>query len=170
MNPPQYILQPVRPWFIVVSLVVSLFLNMLPWGRLPGVPDFLALTLLYWNVRAPRRVGIGWAFLLGILMDVNDAGLVGEHALAFTLMSYTAIILHRRILAYPLWSQAVYILPLLLGVELLPFIARWVVTGDLPAWGYLSNGLVGALIWPIVSILLIAPQKRAVDPDDTRPI
>ncbi|MCY0386894.1 rod shape-determining protein MreD [Robbsia sp. Bb-Pol-6] len=170
MNPPQYILQPVRPWFIIVSLLIALLLNLLPWGRLPGVPDVLALVLLYWNIHQPRRVGIGVAFLLGIAMDVQDASLLGEHALAYTLLSFGAITLHRRVLPLPRLLQALHLLPLLVGAELVPFLIRVLVTGRFPGWAYLIDGFVEALIWPIVSTLLIAPQKRAVDRDDTRPI
>jgi rod shape-determining protein MreD len=170
VNPPQYILQPVRPWFIIVSLLVALFLNMLPWGQLSGVPDFVALVLLFWNIHQPRRVGIGIAFVLGIVMDVHDASLLGEHALAYTLLSYAAISIHRRMVPFPLWVQALHAVPLLVGAELVPFLIRILFTGVFPGWAYLSSGFVEALIWPIVSLLLIAPQKRAVDPDDTRPI
>ncbi|MGI4861440.1 MAG: rod shape-determining protein MreD [Janthinobacterium lividum] len=170
MNPPQYILQPVRPWFIIVSVLTALLLNLLPWGRLPGVPDVLALVLLYWNLHEQRRVGIGVAFLLGIVMDVQDASLLGEHALAYTLLAFGAIMLHRRVLPLPRLLQALHLLPLLVGAALVPFLIRVLVTGRFPGWAYLIDGFVEALIWPIVSTLLIAPQKRAVHHDDTRPI
>jgi rod shape-determining protein MreC len=66
MNRPQYILQPVNPYFIVFSLAAAFLLNLMPWGRLPGVPDFVALVLLFWNIHQPRKVGMGVAFALGI--------------------------------------------------------------------------------------------------------
>ena len=54
MNRPQYILQPVNPYFIAFSLAAAFLLNLMPWGRLIGVPDFVALVLLFWNVHQPR--------------------------------------------------------------------------------------------------------------------
>src|SRR5262245_54629891 len=84
------ILRPVNPVFIWVSLVMALFLNMFPWGRAPFVPDFLAVALVFWNVHQPRRVGIAAAFVFGLLMDVHDGALFGQHALAYTLVSYGA--------------------------------------------------------------------------------
>jgi len=98
MNRPQYILLPVSPLFIFFSLFCAVLLNMLPWGRFFAAPDFVALTLVFWGVHQPRKVGIGTAFFLGLLMDVHDASLLGENALAYTLLSYFAIMLHRRIL------------------------------------------------------------------------
>ena len=74
--------------FIVSSLFVAFMLNIMPWGQLYGVPDFLAITLLFWSIHQHRRVGIGIAFCFGLLMDVNNATFLGETALAYTLMTY----------------------------------------------------------------------------------
>ncbi|CAM2191140.1 rod shape-determining protein MreD [Paraburkholderia sp. A1RI_3L] len=170
MNRPQYILQPVNPYFIVFSLAAAFLLNLMPWGKLIGVPDFVALVLLFWNVHQPRKVGMGTAFLLGLLMDVHNASLLGEHALAYTLLSYGAITIHRRVLwVSPLW-QMLAVMPLLVGAQVVPFIIRLLMGAAFPGWGYLIDGFVEAALWPLASILLLMPQRRPVDPDDTRPI
>lgn len=170
MNRPQYILQPVNPYFIVFSLAAAFLLNLMPWGKLIGVPDFVALVLLFWNVHQPRKVGMGTAFLLGLLMDVHNASLLGEHALAYTLLSYGAITIHRRVLwVSPFW-QMLAVMPLLVGAQVVPFIIRLLMGAAFPGWGYLIDGFVEAALWPLASILLLMPQRRPVDPDDTRPI
>ncbi len=170
MNRPQYILLPVNTTFIVFSLAVAFLLNLMPWGHALGVPDFVALTLLFWNIHQPRKVGMGIAFLVGILVDVHDASLLGEHALAYTILSYGAIMMHRRVLWFSLPTQALHVLPLLLIAQIVPFLIRLVVGGAFPGWGYLVNGFIEAILWPVTSLLLLAPQKRPADPDDTRPI
>ncbi|PLZ02338.1 rod shape-determining protein MreD [Burkholderia sp. WAC0059] len=170
MNRPQYILQPVNPYFIAFSLAAAFLLNLLPWDKLVGVPDFVALVLLFWNIHQPRKVGMGIAFMLGLLMDVHDASLLGEHALAYTLLSYGAITIHRRVLWLSLGLQTFAILPLLVGSQLVPFVIRLVMGAAFPGWSYLVSGFVAAALWPIVSPLLLLPQRRPVDPDDTRPI
>ena len=170
MSRPQYILLPVNTSFIAFSLAVAFLFNLLPWGHAVGVPDFVALTLLFWNIHQPRKVGMGIAFLLGILVDVHDASLFGEHALAYTLLSYGAIMMHRRVLWFSLWAQALHVLPLLVIAQIVPFLIRLFVGGAFPGWGYLVNGFIEGLLWPVTSLLLLAPQKRASDPDDTRPI
>ncbi|MEX3605367.1 MAG: rod shape-determining protein MreD [Burkholderia sp.] len=170
MSRPQYILQPVNPTFIVFSLAVAFLLNLMPWGRLPGVPDFAALVLLFWNIHQPRKVGMGVAFLFGILMDVHDAGLLGEHALAYTLLSYGAITIHRRVLWLSLGVQMFYVALLLVLVQLVPFVIRLIMDTAFPSWSYLVDGFVGAVLWPVASLLLLMPQRRPVGSDDTRPI
>jgi rod shape-determining protein MreD len=95
---PHYILLPVNPLFIAASLVAGFLLNLMPWGQWIGIPDFVALILVFWSVHQPRKVGIGVAFFMGLLMDVHDAAVLGENALSYTLLSYFAIMIHRRVL------------------------------------------------------------------------
>lgn len=167
---PKVLLRPVNPVFIWVSLVVAFLLNLLPWGRLMLVPDFLALALVFWNVHQPRRVGIGAAFVFGLLMDVHSGALFGEHALAYTLLSYGAISLHRRILWFPLGAQALYVGPLLLLAQIASLGVRLWVGGGFPGWSYLLESAIGAALWPVASYILLAPQRRPIERDETRPI
>lgn len=170
MNQPHYILLPANPLFIILSLVVAFLLNMLPWGTWIGVPDFVALVLVFWSIHQPRRVGIGVAFFMGILMDVHDATLLGENALSYTLLSYFAIMIHRRVLWFPIGIQALHVLPLLLLMQIVQVVVRWIVSQQLPGWFYFTESLVATLLWPAVGWLLLAPQRRAINRDDTRPI
>lgn len=167
---PQYILLPASTGFIWLSLLVAFGLNMLPWGRWVGVPDFLALTLVFWNTHQPRKVGIGAAFAFGLLMDVHDASLLGEHALAYTLLSYFAITLHRRVLWFSLPVQALHVLPLLLLGQAVVLVIRMVIGARFPGLLFFLSSFVGTALWPVITQLLLAPQRRAVDRDETRPI
>jgi rod shape-determining protein MreD len=137
------ILLPVRPWFIGFSLLLALLLNFLPTSVWPGVPDWLALVIVFWSVREPRMVGMGLAFLLGLAMDVADASLLGQHALAYVLAAYGGSALSRRILWFPLGQQALQVFPLLLLAQLVPF-AVWAMVGaELPGMGVLSRAFSG---------------------------
>ncbi len=170
-QPHKQVLRPVSPVFIWTSLAASLALDLLPWGRTPLVPDFLALALVFWNVHQPRRVGMGAAFLFGLLMDVHDGALFGEHALAYTLLSYGAIALHRRIQWFPVTSQSLYVLPLLLLAQIASAAVRlWVGSASNNWWIGLTESAVGALLWPLVTWILLAPQRRPISRDETRPL
>ena len=82
MNQPSFssrrILRPVRPWFIWLSLLVALVLNLMPLGRAFWLPDWVALVLCFWCVREPLRVGMGSAFMMGVVMDVGYGSLMGQ--------------------------------------------------------------------------------------------
>jgi rod shape-determining protein MreD len=168
---PKQVLRPVSPLFIWLTLAAGLALDLLPWGRTPLVPDFLALVLVFWNVHQPRRVGMGASFLFGLLIDVHDGALFGEHALAYTLLSYGSIALHRRILWFPVLSQSLFVLPLLLLAQLASAAVRlWVGGASSNWWVGLIESVVGALLWPIVNWILLLPQRRPISRDDTRPL
>lgn len=170
MNDPHYILLPVSPVFIIVSLFGAFLLNLLPWGSLVGVPDFVALVLIFWSIHQPRKVGIGVAFFMGLLMDVHNAALLGENALVYTLLSYLAIMIHRRVLWFPVRTQALHILPILLITQGVQMLVRLWITGRSPGLLFFVESLVSVALWPVVTWLLLAPQRRAVDRDATRPI
>jgi rod shape-determining protein MreD len=172
MNGPQYILLPVNPLFILFSLVIAFILNVLPWGTIPGIPDFLAITLVFWSIHQPRKVGMGVAFLLGLLMDVHDAIDLGENALAYTLISFFAISIHRRVLWFPVLTQTLHVFPLFLGMQIVELLTRlWVApNAQFSGWIYFTACVATSALWPIVSWLLLAPQRRAIDKDFTRPI
>lgn len=170
MNRPHYILLPANPLFVILSLALAFILNLLPKGDFPGMPDFVALVLVFWSVHQPRKVGIGIAFFMGLLMDVHNATLLGENALAYTLLSYLAIMLHRRVLWFQLPAQSIHIFPLLLLAQMVRALVHLIVSGKFPGWLYFLDSLVAAVLWPLASWLLLAPQRRAVDRDETRPI
>lgn len=164
------ILLPVRPWFVVLSLLAGLLLNFLPISNWPGVPDWVALLIVFWSVREHRRVGMGWGFILGLAMDVADASLMGQHALAYVLAAYGAATLSRRILWFPLGQQALHILPLLLLAQLIQFAIRALAGAEFPGIGYFIGPLIGTLLWVPLTYALLLPQYQPVDRDANRPI
>lgn len=170
MRPGQQLLLPANPLFIWSSLIVAMLLDMLPLGRVPWMPDLLALTLVFWSVHQPLRVGIGAAFLFGIAMDVHTVSLLGQHALAYTALSFFAITMHRRLLWFTVPSQAVQVLPLFAAAHAIELLIRMVAGGVFPGVSFLLAPVIEALLWPAVSVLLLAPQRRAPDPDENRPL
>jgi rod shape-determining protein MreD len=164
------LLMPVRPWFLVFSLLAALALNLLGFGRMAARPDVLAVVLVFWNVHEPRRVGVGVAFLMGLLMDVHDGAVLGQHALAYTVLSYLAITVHRRLAAFTPWSQMFQLIPLFLLVHLVVLAVRMFAGGMFPGWSLLLAPLLEALLWPLADWLLLAPQRRAPDRDQNRPL
>ncbi|HMC13949.1 MAG TPA: rod shape-determining protein MreD, partial [Gallionellaceae bacterium] len=88
---------PARPAFIALSLFAALLFNGLPWHGiwLALRPDMVALVLLYWCTHKPHRIGIGIAWAIGILADVADASLFGQHALSYAVLAFGGIVLHR---------------------------------------------------------------------------
>jgi rod shape-determining protein MreD len=174
MRPGQQLLLPANPLFIWGSLVAALLLNMVNnmglWGRAAWAPDVLAVVLVFWTVHQPLRVSIGAAFVFGLLMDVHQGGLLGQHAMAYTVLSFLAITVHRRLLWFTVPSQAAQVFPLFVVAHALELLLRLMGGGTFPGWWVLLAPVLEAALWPVASVVLLAPQRRAPDPDANRPL
>jgi rod shape-determining protein MreD len=174
MRPGQQLLLPANPLFIWGSLAGALALNMLLnvafWGRAAWAPDLMALALVFWGVHQPQRVGIGAAFVFGLLMDVHQGSVLGQHALAYSVLNFLAITVHRRLLWFSLPAQALQVLPLLAVAQAVALAVRMMVGGAFPGFLMLLSPVIESLLWPVVTVLLLLPQMRAPDPDANRPI
>lgn len=164
------ILLPVKLWFVVLSLFVALGLEYIPTGRLPGLPGWVALVLAFWCVREPLRIGMGTGFVLGLLVDVGLGAAMGQHALAYVALAYSANRLARRVLWFPPWQQAVHVLPLLLLSQALMVGVRLLAGAEFPGWSYFLSSFSAAVLWTPLSFLLLLPQYQPVERDDNRPI
>lgn len=174
MRPGQQLLLPANPAFIWFSLLCALLLNMFMniglWGRAAWMPDLLAVVLVFWSVHQPLRIGVGAAFVFGLIMDVQQGALLGQHALAYTALGFSAISVHRRLLWFGVPTQAVQVLPLFAMAHVLELLVRMVAGGTFPGWLFFLAPVIEAALWPVVSVVLLAPQRRAPDPDDNRPL
>ncbi|MFM6990559.1 MAG: rod shape-determining protein MreD [Rhodoferax sp.] len=174
MRPGQRLLMPVNPSFVWASLVGALLVhmvaNMLLWGRAAWAPDVLSIVLVFWTVHQTRRVGMATAFVTGLLIDVYQAGLLGQHALTYTVLSYLAIAVHRRLRWFSVTEQALQVFPLFVLAHALEALLSVLAGAGLPGWWAVLAPVVEATLWPPVSLVLLAPQRRAPDPDENRPL
>ncbi len=161
--------RPASGRFVLLTLILGLLLNLLPWSGLTKLlwPDCIALLLLYWVIHQPREIGLGAGWFLGLLMDIADGVLFGQHALAYTLMIFMAQILRPRIQMFSFWQQALYVFGLLLISLVIMLVTRLAFGAAFPGPLYFASSLFGALLWPSLSMLLHLSQHRNRRIDDT---
>lgn len=169
LRPPrtQEILLPVKRSYIAITLIIALLANVLPWSGIALLvkPDFVALTLLYWFTYEPRKLGFLAAWLLGLAMDISNASLFGQHAFAYSVLAYGAIVLHRRVQRFTMGAQVLHAVAMLavpLGVML---VVRLAAGADFPGILYFGPCLTGAALWPLLAVLLPLQQRATIDPD-----
>jgi len=165
------LLLPVNPRFIGLTLVLALLLHMLLglWGQY-WVPDVLAVTLVFWTVHQPRRVGLVLAFAMGLMVDVHESALLGQNALSYVVLCGLAAASQRRMLWFPLGEQALQILPLFIAAAVVEWLTRLLTHDTWPAWSMLLAPVLQAGLWPLIGAMLLAPQRRAFERDDIRPL
>src|SRR5262249_8493380 len=162
------ILLPVRASTILISLALALLANFLPWKNVLLVPDFVALVLCFWCIRQPRLVGLGAAWVLGLLTDVGNGVLMGQHGLAYALLAFACVTLSCRILWFSIVGQALHVGALLLFAQLVAALGRMAAGADFPGWQIAIGPLAGMLLWPVVTHLLLLPQRMPTDVDENR--
>lgn len=164
---PQELLLPVRPGFIVLTLIAALLCNLLPWAgwAMWLAPDFVALIVLYWCIHEPRKIGFLTAWSLGLLMDIADGSLFGQHALAYSILAYAGMVLHRRVQRFAMTQQILHVIPLLLFTDLVVLLVRGLAGADFPGYAYFIGSFAGAALWPVMTHLLKLPQRPRPDPD-----
>jgi rod shape-determining protein MreD len=167
---PQRILLPVNVGYMAFTVLLALLFDLMPWRNLVGVPDLVALVLAFWCVHQPRKMGIGIAWFVGLVVDAGNGTLLGQHAFAYAFLAFGAIALHRRILWFSLWQQAAHVLVLLLGSEALMLAVRMVAGAAFPGLAYFAGSLIAAALWPVATFLLLLPQRRPESVDENRPI
>ncbi|OUS31729.1 rod shape-determining protein MreD [Gammaproteobacteria bacterium 45_16_T64] len=126
---------------------------------LPGVleylrPEWVALIVIYWIIAIPHRVGVIIAWIVGIFHDVLVGAVLGQSALALSVIAYITFILHMRIRVFPIWQQCLSVL-LLVGVYLLVMlmVERTVTTSHWTLWYWLP-ALSSAMVWPWIVLPL----------------
>jgi rod shape-determining protein MreD len=142
-----------RFWPVVLSLLAALSLEVAP---LPGLtrawaPPWLAMVIVYWSLSYPRRYGLGLAWAAGLVLDVLKGGLLGQHALALTVVAAITLRLHLRLRLFPIWQQAAAV-GVLAGIH--EFLIFWVdgIAGQAElSWQRATPPLVAALLWPVVT-------------------
>lgn len=147
--------------------MVTLLLNLMP---LKGIalalwPDFVALAILYWCISQPQRVGISVAFGMGLLMDFGDASTFGQHALAYSIMAFVALLFHRRLSNFELLKQAPQIGLILLLGQFIILLTGLLDGSHFPGWNFFLASVTGTLLWPFFSSLLRMPQKPRFESD-----
>jgi rod shape-determining protein MreD len=151
---------PVRLSTIVASFALALFLNFLPWRDLRLMPDFVALALCFWCIRQPRLVGLGVGWTLGLLCDAGNGVLLGQHALAYSILAFLSLWLSRRILWFGPGLQALHVLLILLATQGVTLLVRLAAGNAFPGWPIFVGPMIGAMLWPVVTWLLLLPQRR----------
>jgi rod shape-determining protein MreD len=161
------ILRPIGLGRILLTLLGAMLLNLLPWQAATAdfAPDFVALLLIYWSLNQPRRIGVGAGFLLGLLMDVGDGAILGQHALAYSLIAFLTLWRQRQMAIAPFWQQAFGALLLLLLSQLAMQTVRAALGAPFVGWGYFISPFATALLWTPLSNLMLLHQRREV-PDE----
>lgn len=152
------------PWVLPLSLLAALLLGLLPLPDAiePLRPYWLALVLAYWVIETPERVGLGFAFGVGLLADLAFGSLLGEQALRLVAMAFILQRFRARLRFFPLSQQALAIGALLLNDRIVAAGLHLMLGAPTLAPAFWLSPVIGLLLWPPVFVALDALRMGAM--------
>jgi rod shape-determining protein MreD len=150
-------------WIAVpVTVLFALVLTLLPmpewtvWLR----PAWVMMVLIYWSMTSPQYVNVGTAWTVGIILDVLNGTLLGEHALALVIVTYFVVRMHSQLRVYPILQQAIWVFLFVLLYQFVLFCVQGFL-GELPkTWLYWSSSATSMLLWPWVYTIMRDYRRR----------
>lgn len=147
---------------VVISMIIALMLAIAP---MPGWaesfrPDWVTLTLIYWAMNLPRSYGVGWAWIVGLILDVAQGTLLGQHALALSLVIYVTVTFHLQMRQFPTLQLSLTVCALLALYQFILFWINGVAGVNSPAVTYWGPVISGSLIWPLITLLFGSARYR----------
>jgi len=148
---------------VLVTILVSLMLMIvpLPEAAEPFRPDWLALTLIFWAMQLPRTWGVVTAWLVGIVLDVAQGTLLGQHALGLCFVVFLTVRLHLLMRVFPLMQLTATVFALLAIYEFLLFWVNGIAGVSTELVYYWGPVLTGTVIWPFLYMFLSGVRYRA---------
>lgn len=145
--------------WVWLSLLLAFMTDMLPLGAVAWRPSILVVVMLYWVIYRSDTVGMGVAFMLGLLMDVNDASPLGHHALIYSVMAFLTTLMHRRLIQFPLATQTIQMVLVFVAGILVALVLRLALGGSFPGLGIIAAPFLQAIMWFLLSMFLRAGQR-----------
>lgn len=140
--------------FGTIFVAVLLTIIALPdWAR-PARPEFVAMMVVYWCLSSPERFGVGMAFIAGIVMDVAQGALLGQHALVYTIMAWITLKLHQRMRVFPIWQQAMSVFLLLVLSQMMVLWIKGLAGHPPQGWSYWLPSFTSLLLWPLFTAVM----------------
>jgi len=147
---------------VIVTIIVSIMLMVIPlpdWA-VAFRPDWVALTLIYWAMMLPRTWSVGTAWLIGIVLDVSQGTILGQHALALCFIVFITVHFHLLMRVFPMQQLTATVFAILTLYQFILFWINGVAGVDVQLVNYWGPVLTGTLFWPVVTILLSRIRMR----------
>ncbi|MDC0178369.1 rod shape-determining protein MreD [Woeseiaceae bacterium] len=147
---------------VIACIITALMLAIIPmpnWASLFR-PDWLALTLIYWTMMLPRTYSVGTAWIVGIVLDVAQGTLLGQHAIALCFVVYITVKFHLQLRVFPISQMSATVFVILAFYQFVLFWINGVAGVNAPAVTYWGPVVIGALIWPLLTLFFTSVYYR----------
>ena len=147
---------------VILTFMIGLMLTIMPLPDSADAfrPDWLALLVIYWTMQLPRTWSVGTAWIVGIVLDVSQGTLLGQHALALCFVAFITVRFHLLMRVFPMPQLTATVFPILAIYQFLLFWINGVAGVDAPSITYWGPVISGTMLWPFVMIALSGMRYR----------
>lgn len=147
---------------VIITILIALMLTVMPlpdWAA-QFRPDWLALTLIYWAMMLPRTWSVGSAWIVGLVLDVAQGTILGQHALALCVIVFITVRFHLLMRVFPLQQLTATVFAILAIYQFILFWINGVAGVEVAPVSYWGPVISGTIIWPFVLMLLRGVRLR----------
>ena len=147
---------------VIITIIVSIMLMVVPlpeWAE-PFRPDWVALTLIYWAMMMPRTWSVGSAWIVGIVVDVAQGTILGQHALALCFIVFVTVRFHLLMRVFPMQQLTATVFALLALYQFILFWINGVAGIEVALSNYWGPVITGTVLWPVMMALLSGVRMR----------
>jgi len=108
----------------------------------------------------PNRFGIGAAWITGLMLDILHGSILGQNALALSMVAYLTMRFHLQIRIFPLWQLTLTVFALLTTEAFILFWIDGVAGIGTSGYGRWTHVIVGTLLWPPLMALMDGMRLR----------
>lgn len=148
---------------VIITLVVGLMLSIMPLPEWLQTfrPDWVALLLIFWAMQLPRTWSVGTAWIVGVVLDVAYGSLLGQHALALSVIVFVTVRFHLLMRVFPLSQLTATVFALLALYQFLLFWINGVAGVTAAASSYWGPVITGTMLWPFLYMFLSGVRYRS---------
>ena len=147
---------------IIISFLIAIILTIIPLPEMLSYarPEWLFMVFVYWCLALPQRIGVGTGWFLGLILDVVQGTLLGQHALAFAVIGFITLKVHQRVRIFPLHQQALTIFMLATTQIIINVWIKGITGNDTDLWLMLLPALSTAAFWPWIFLLMRFVRRK----------
>ena len=149
--------------YLACSIVIACVFQYMPMSQsLIGLkPNFLLLNTLGWIIFVPKRFGVGFSAIMGLIYDLISGSLIGINIISFTLVSAVPVYLIGWLSYFSLKQRCLFILVTIVFFETLSSFLYFFF--DIPT-NLLQSffvSITSVCVWPIFDVCIRKiPIKR----------
>ena len=140
-------------FYVSLLLAYTLFFYPLRGELTHWRPMFVFMTVTFWLLVEPHVLGVGFAWLAGIALDLLAGSPLGQNALAMAITAYLLHLVRQRIHNFQIPHQIFVIAVLGLFYQMVAVVVALMAGKHADNWQMLYPVVSSSILWPFIAVV-----------------